>query len=107
MNFRPYKAIKARLQRSIQTKLAIVLLLVGFIALSALGILTVVLSRQEVQNEVSKRNLEVAGLISGQFETQLKGIVSDLDLAAHSYNELSPTGQPGLLFVFRLFKRAN
>ena len=107
MKFNPYKAVKARLQRSIQTKLAIVLLLVGFIALSALGILTVVLSRQEVQNEVSKRNLEVAGLISGQFESQLKNIVSDLNLAAHSFNELNPTAQTSLLFVFRLLKRAN
>jgi signal transduction histidine kinase len=107
LKFNPYKSIKSRLQRSIQTKLAIVLLLVGFIALSALGILTVVLSRQEVQNEVSKRNLEVAGLISGQFENQLKNIVSDLNLAAHSFNEVNPVAQSGPLFVFLLLKRVN
>lgn len=107
LKFNPYKAIRSRLQRSIQTKLAIVLLLVGFIALSALGILTVVLSRQEVQNEVSKRNLEVAGLISGQFETQLKNIVSDLNLAAHSFNEVNPAVQNSPLFAFRLLKRVN
>ena len=107
MNFKPYKAVKARLQRSIQTKLAIVLLLVGFIALSALGILTIVLSRQEVQNEVSKRNLEVAGLVAGQFDSQLKGIVSDLDIAAQAFNEVNPENQPSLLLAFRLFIRAN
>ncbi len=107
MNFRPYKAIKARLQRSIQTKMAIVLLLVGFIALSVLGILTVFLSRQEVQNEVSKRNLEVAGLVGGQFESQLKGIVSDLDIATLAFNEVNPDNQPSLLLAFRLFVRAN
>jgi signal transduction histidine kinase len=107
LKFNPYKLVKTRLQRSIQTKLAIVLLLVGFIALSSLGILTIILSRQEVQNEVSKRNLEVAGLISGQFETQLKNIVLDLDLASHSFTEINPAAQPSLLFVFRLFKRGN
>jgi signal transduction histidine kinase len=107
MTFKPYKALKARLQRSIQTKLAIILLLVGFIALSALGSVTIVLSRQEVQNEVNKRNLEVAGLVAGQFESQLKGIVSDLNIAAQAFNEVNPANQPSLLLAFRLFINAN
>lgn len=107
MHFRLYKAIKSRLQRSIQTKLAIVLLLVGFIALSALGILTIVLSRQEVQNEVSKRNLEVAGLVGEQFESQLNGIVSDLGMAAQALGEQSADSQARLLLAFRLFIGAN
>ncbi len=83
--FKLIKATRNRLQRSIQTKLAIVLLMVGFVTLSVLGSLSVWLGKQEVQNEVSKRNREVATLISGQVESYVTNLASDLEFAARSF----------------------
>ena len=83
------KAARNRLQRSIQTKLAIVLLLVGFTSLSSLGIISVWLGKQEVQNEVGKRNREVAMLVSGQVESYVKSLASDLEFAARSLFEVA------------------
>lgn len=83
------KAARNRLQRSIQTKLAIVLLLVGFTSLSSLGIISVWLGKQEVQNEVGKRNREVATLVSGQVESYVKSLASDLEFAARSLFEVA------------------
>jgi signal transduction histidine kinase len=101
----PLKIIKAarrRLQRSIQTKLAIVLVLVGFISLSLLGFISVWLGKQEVENEVGKRNREVATLISSQVESYIKNVTSNLEFAGRSlYEATNNTNQqnydPGFL----------
>ena len=103
--FNPVTRIKHQLQRSIQSKLAFILLLVGFISLSSLGYLSVWLGRQEVESEVGKRNREVASLVSGQVQTYLAGIVSDLKFAS-SYFSAPDTGpEPNSIYVFRLLKK--
>ncbi|HEX2911463.1 MAG TPA: ATP-binding protein [Chloroflexia bacterium] len=105
--FNPIKTIRRRLQRSIQTKLAIVLLLVGFISLSCLGLLSVWLGKTEVQNEVGKRNREVAVLVSGQVSSYLQSILSDLNFAARSFMAVNPGVDNEPLIVFRLLKKAS
>ncbi len=103
--FNPVKSIKRRLQRSIQTKLAVVLLLVGLISLSSLGYLSVWLGRQEVETEVGKRNREVAMLISGQVDAYLGSIVSDLKFSGSYFSTPPAANEPSSYYVFRLLKK--
>ena len=105
LKFNPLKSLKRSLQRSIQAKLAFVLLLVGFISLSLLGAVSVWLSRQEVQTEVGKRNREVAVLVAGQVDAYLGSIVSDLKFASNYFSTSVTDRDPTSLIVFRLLKK--
>ncbi len=105
--FNPVRAIRKRLQRSIQTKLAFVLLLVGFLSLSTLGLLAVWLSYHEVRNEVSKRNQEVAVLVSSQVDSYLDNIVADLNFAARTLLVVGERPDVDPAPIFRLVKNAS
>ncbi len=105
--FNPLKAARNRLQRSIQTKLAIVLVLVGFISLSSLGFLSVWLGKQEVQSEVNKRNQQVATLVSGQVESYVNSLASDLDFASRSFFEVANRDNIDPLVIIRLLTQAT
>lgn len=88
MGFNVVKVIHRRLQRSIQTRLFVMLFLLGVISLFTLVATSIWLGKNEIQAEVSKRNQEIALLVSSQVEANYNNIISNLQLEAHTLNEI-------------------
>jgi signal transduction histidine kinase len=80
MGFNLLKSAHRRLQKSIQIRLFVVLFLLGAISLSALVGTSIWLGNHEIQAEVSKRNLEIASLVSSQVDAHFDNILGSLQV---------------------------
>ncbi len=99
MSFNILKVAQRRLQRSIQTRLFVMLFLLGVISLSALVITSVKLGRSEIQSEVSRRNQEIATLIAGQVDDNLNYTINNLNAQVQSLSEGWKNSIPILRFT--------
>ncbi len=105
MGFDVGKMMPRRLQRSIQTKLFVMLFLLGAVSLSALVGSSIWLGKSEIQSEVSKRNQEIASLVSSQVEAHLSNIIFNLTLEADTLTEIERNPGAGNLNM-RFFQLA-
>jgi signal transduction histidine kinase len=108
LRVKPIRLAWSKLQRSIQTKLAFVLLLVGLFCLTCLGVLLIWFGKEEVKAEVNKRNIAVATLTGEQVEAYIQTLVSDLNFASRSFYFDDNTGpETGPALAFRLLTKAS
>ena len=80
MGFNVVKLAQRRLQKSIQTRLFVMLFLLGIVSLSTLVFTSISLGKAEIEAEVSQRNQEIATLVAGQVDNHLDNITSSLKL---------------------------
>ncbi|NWJ94259.1 MAG: HAMP domain-containing protein [Chloroflexi bacterium] len=88
MGFNPVKIVHHRLQKSIQARIFVMLFLLGTTSLSILVATAIWIGKSEIQAEVSKRNEEIATLISVQIGSNLDNLITNLELEAHTLNDL-------------------
>lgn len=87
------------LQKSIQSKLFVVLFLLGLVSLSVLGSSAVWLARSEVEKEVLQRNQQVAALVSDRVQSYIKTVFDSLHIEARNITMSAQWEYASLVFL--------